>query len=506
MIQTSCLKSLLTVLALGLTSSVFGAVEGGTGLRPLVAAFHVHSSVSTGGLSLDQLAEQAETLGLEAVILSDNFVLHYEYGVLPLRGVFRRTVNLSSVLDHGVEQYLAEVADVQARHPHVLLVPGIEVAPHYYWTGSLLDRNLTLHNSQKNLLVLGLSGAEDYAALPVTGNPASYRYRWDSALNLTPGLLFVPAAWLWRRRTYRTTRVGVVPHKIATQYRASALMVAGLALLLLLNAIPISQPVFSIYDDGLGYRPYQAVIDTVTARGGVAVWSLPEARDFSVHSFGPLGKVTIKTDPYPEALILTTGYAGFGGVYEDTRTATQPGGTWDQVIDLYLNGQRASPPFASGEVAFHGPGHDTKSLDRVLTVLWVRERTLAGLTEAMRAGRMYGVEQYRKEFGLRLDAFRVECQGGTRWAGPGETLDPQGARDRSVHLAVSATDHKAHPISVTIIRSGQVVARLAGETPFEHRYVDDQVSPEARIAYRLEIRGDGEILSNPIFVRPVRTG
>ena len=78
MIQTSCLKSLLTVLALGLTSSVFGAVEGGTGLRPLVAAFHVHSSVSTGGLSLDQLAEQAETLGLEAVILSDNFVLHYE--------------------------------------------------------------------------------------------------------------------------------------------------------------------------------------------------------------------------------------------------------------------------------------------------------------------------------------------------------------------------------------------------------------------------------------------
>src|ERR1043166_2824523 len=34
-------------------------------LRPLVTAFHVHSTASTGDLTLDQLAEQAEQLGLD---------------------------------------------------------------------------------------------------------------------------------------------------------------------------------------------------------------------------------------------------------------------------------------------------------------------------------------------------------------------------------------------------------------------------------------------------------
>ena len=142
----------------------------------------------------------------------------------------------------------------------------------------------------------------------------------------------------------------------------------------------------------------------------------------------------------------------------------------------------------------------------MLTVFWVRERTVAGLAEAMRAGRMYGVEQYKKEFGLRLEAFRVECENGTRGAGSGETLDPQGARDLTVHLSVSATDNGAHPIKVTIIRSGEVVARLTGETPFDQRFLDEHIPADERIAYRVVIRGDGEILSNPIFVRPAQTG
>jgi hypothetical protein len=474
------------------TGLAWGADMGETELRPLVAAVHVHTSVSTGSLSPEQVVEQAEKLGLDAVLLSDNFVLRYEYGMFPLRGVFRKTVSLPSLLEHGVERYLAELAAVQARHQRVLLIPGIEVAPHYHWTGSLVDRNLTMHNAQKNLLVFGLVQPEDYAALPVAGNSSSYRYSWTSALSLTPGLLFVPAVWLWRRRSYRTRLVGVVP----------ALVLAGLALLLLLNASPFGQPVFGIYESGLGYRPYQALIDTVLERGGTVVWSMPEAHDFHVYAYGPLGQVTIKTNPHPEALLFTTGYTAFGGLYEDTRPATRPGGIWDQVIGLYLNGHRANPPYATGELAFHGPGHDTKALDRVLTVFWVRERTAAGVTEAMRAGRMYGVEQYRKEFGLRLESFRVECQGGSRGAGPGDTLDPQGAQDLTVHLSVSATDHGAHPIKVTIIRSGQVVARLVGETPFDHRFVDERVLSNERMAYRVEIRGDGEILSNPIFVRP----
>src|SRR5207249_8267843 len=83
---TSGIACAAGLLVLAPTSQVSGAVESAGGLRPLVAALHVHSTISTGSLNLEPLAERAERLGLDAVVLSDNFVLRYEYGVLPLRG------------------------------------------------------------------------------------------------------------------------------------------------------------------------------------------------------------------------------------------------------------------------------------------------------------------------------------------------------------------------------------------------------------------------------------
>ena len=110
----------------------------------LTVAFHVHSNVSTGSLSLDQIAEQAQKMGIDAVVFSENLALRYEYGLFPLRGMIRRTVTLPSVVEYGIDRYLAAVAEAQARHPGVLLVPGVEVTPHYYWTGfSYISRYFT---------------------------------------------------------------------------------------------------------------------------------------------------------------------------------------------------------------------------------------------------------------------------------------------------------------------------------------------------------------------------
>lgn len=473
-------------------------------LRPLVTSFHVHSTVSTGDLTLEQVAQQAEDLGLDAVVLTENFVLRYDYGLPPFRSLLKHRVSLPSVLDYGLDRFLAEVAETQARHPKILLVPGIEVTPHYYWTGSLLDRNLTMHNSQKNILVVGLSKTEDYRALPVNGNPGSYHYDWTSLAGLLPAALFLPAAWLWTKRSYRTTRVGVTAYREARRHRTSSAVLAALALLLLLNAWPPGEPVFSAYDDRLGYKPYQAFIDAVGARGGVTVWSMPEARDFNVFTYGPLGGVTVKTDPYPEALVMTTGYTAFGGVYQDTRKVTLPGGEWDRLLAQYLARPAGLPPFALGEIAFHGLNRDTRELDQVLTVFQVRQRTLAGLVEALRAGRFYAVGQPVRGLGLRLDEFRALAAGGAQMAGAGESLDPQGARDLALRIKVTAVDGGAHPIAVTLIRSGEVIARLAGETPFEQVLTDPTAPPGVWHAYRLQADGGGsELLSNPIFVGPV---
>jgi hypothetical protein len=420
--------------------------------------------------------------------------------------VIKRTFTLPSVLEYGTGRFLREVEAVQARHPGVLLVPGVEVAPHYYWTGSLIRGNLTMHNSQKNLLVLGLQSAGDYDSLPVLGNPGSYRYGWMSGLSLAPVLLLVPAVWLWRRPVLHETRIGKTTYTVEKRRRLPAIVLGLAALLLLLNARPFGQPVYSAYDDRLDYQPYQTFIDAVVERGGVVLWSMPEAIDFNVYSFGPLGKVTIKTDRYPEALILTNRYTGFGGVYQDTRTVTRPGGVWDQLLGLYLTGQRAAPPFITGEIAFHGPGHDTLELNEVLTVLRVKDRTVAGVAEAIRTGRLYGVSQTRKDYGLRLDLFRVECENGTRSAESGEILDPEGAGDVAVRIMVSATDQGRHPVAVRLVRSGEIISNLTGETPFDRRIMDATVPRGRWHSYRVEVQGDGEILSNPVFLGPIPEG
>lgn len=465
----------------------------------MTVAVHVHSTVSTGSLSLDEIAERAQRMGIDAVVFSENLALRYEYGLFPLRGFLRRTVTLPSVVEYGIDRYLAALAQAQARHPGVLLVPGVEVTPHYYWTGSPLDRNLTMHNSQKNLLVVGLTRPEDYAALPVPGNAAFSRYGWEALGTLGPVAMLLCAGWLWRRTTTRKVRVGVAMIRVVQRDQVPAGLLAACGALLLLLGWPYDSPLFSFYDDQVKERPYQALIDMAAQRGGTVVWSMPEAVDFNVHSYGPLGPVTVKTDPYPLSLLQTTGYAGFGGVYQDARTLTEPGALWDQLLLQYLDGQRAAPPVAYGEIAFHRPGEAGIELNQVLNVVTVRERTIAGLAEAMQAGRLYALAQTGRPFGLRLDTFQVETQDGTRVAVAGQSFE-RGAGPPAVRVAVSATDSGSHQVFVTVVRSGQIIARVAGTTPFHQRLVDVTLPAGAAAFYRVDIRGEGEILSNPIFV------
>ena len=462
--------------------------------QPLLAAVHVHSTASTGELTVEALAERAEELGLDALILTDNFSLRYEYGLWPLPGLLKQHVSFPSVLEYGIERYLDEIAAAQRRHSKLIILPGVEVAPYYYWTGSILERTLTMHNAQRNLLVIGLTKPDDYRSLPASGNTSSYTFDWRGAVNGVPMLLAIPAVWLWRplrrdpdRRSLR---------------RAIACVLIVLAVALVANAWPLSQPAFSSYDDRLGYRPYQALIDDVRVKGGLVFWSMTEARDFHEYAAGPLGTVTVKTEPHLESLLQTTGYTGFGGLYQDGRTAIKPGELWDRLLQLPTSEQRPIPVLI-GELAFHGFTDAGKDLHRLVTVLWVKDRTAVGVLEALQSGHSYAVGDGDRHVQLRLDEFRVVCQGGTKSASVGDRLDPGGARDLMVRLSVTAVDRGRHPVNVRVIRSGQVLAQLAGETPFHVDWPDTSVPIAERMTYRVEITGSGELLSNPIFVEPI---
>ncbi len=462
--------------------------------QQVLATVHVHSTASTGELTVDELAERAEQLGLDVLILTDNFSLRYEYGLWPLPGLLKQQVSFPSVLEYGIERYLDEIAAVQSRHPKLIILPGVEVAPYYYWTGSIVGRTLTMHNAQRNLLVLGLTNPDDYRSLPASGNTSSYSFDWRSAVNGVPVLLAIPAVWLWRPLKRRADQRSL--------RRAMACVLIVFAVALLVNAWPLSQPAFSSYDDRLGYRPYQALIDDVRAKGGLVFWSMTEARDFHEYGAGLLGTVTIKTEPHPESLLHTMGYTGFGGLYQDGRTNIKPGELWDRLLQLPTNEQRPIPVLI-GELAFHGLKDAGKDLHRLITALWVKERTAAGVLEALQSGHSYAVGDGDHHVQLRLGEFRVVCQGGAKSASVGDRLDPGGAHDLMVQLSVTAVDRGRHPVKVRVIRSGQVIAQLIGETPFRVDWPDTSVPIAERMTYRVEITGSGELLSNPIFVEPI---
>lgn len=491
------------LLAVWFWSTVGSAQESVQAWRHVPAAFHVHSLLLNGGDSFDALAAQAKASGVEALFLTDNYLLRYEYGLFPFRGLMRRTHELPSVVQVGVDWFFAQVREAGLRHPEVMFIPGVEVVPHYYWTGSLAGKDLTMHDSQKNILVLGLPAADDYKRLPGAGNRAAYEYGWISMVLLSPILLIPPGVWLVSRRVNRKVRVGWTFMVVRERRMAPGISLLALAGLLLVNNYPFGALRYDPYRDDAGLRPHQDLIDYVRERGGLTIWSMPEARDFNRYDYGRLGVVTVKTEPYPEALLNTSGYTGFGAVYQDNITVTDSGGVWDAVLSQYAENpqQGTLPPWGLGEVAYRATDTAGKHLYPVDTVLLVKERTPAALLEAMARGRMYA--RFRaKEYGLVLKDFAVGAESMGAVAISGQTLQAPPSTSVRLRVAVATTDGRSHRTSVKVIRSGQVMASSTETVPFTLTFQDSAPAAGRMSYYRLMIgSGDQLIVTNPIFVR-----
>lgn len=462
----------------------------------LRVAIHVHSTMSTGMLNLESLARRAEQQQLDVLILSENFTLRYDYGVHPLEGFLKHQVTFPSVMEYGIQRFLDEIQAVQQRHPNLMIIPGVEVAPHYYWTGSLLQGNLTMHNAQRNLLVIGLEKAEDYERLPARGNSGSFVWNWQSLTNGLPLLLLVPVAWLWTHEESRSFEsIGTRPRV----RQGCAIILLAICLGFTVNAWPIKMPVYDSHDANIGYRPYQDLIDKAVEGGALVFWSMTEARDFSQHSFGPLGTVTIKTEPHPEALVLTRNYTGFGGLYQDVRRVVTPGGVWDQLLRSKMTTAQAACPTMIGEVAFHGTSDAGKDLDQVYTVIQAVDRTRASVMDGIRTGRAYAVARGDQNALLQLDAFQVSNK--EESATIGETLQGSAIGNILVHVRLSTVDGQSHPTKLRVIRSGQVIRQIEGHTPMQLDLIDHEAQSGEWLNYRVEATGtSGELLTNPIYI------
>lgn len=446
----------------------------------LAGLLDTRTTFSDGKLDPESLARLAKEKGFDILFINDHDRLVMEYGLPPLKNVLRKREELNSINKEGAERFLDAIRDVQKKYPDMIIIPGSESAPFYYWTGSYLKGNLTAHKDEQRILTVGLERPGDYEELPILHNGISLRYFRSFLpvmfLLLVSFILGVFMSLRWRGF-----------------YRISGLVISGLSVLFMLNTNAFRNSPFDQYHGDQGIAPYQLLIDYVKSRGGMTFWNYPETKS-GVRKMGP---ISVNTPPYPEVLEMARGYTGFSALYGDNITVIEPGHEWDRVLMEYCKDERDRPVWGISTADFHEEGRDGGSLGDYPTVFLVREKTKEGVVSAMREGKMYA---YRGKYPQRivLDEFCV-CSSECRpRAISGDHIILQ--ENPRIHISLSSKMPAERPVTVRLIRSGEFIRAFEGKLPLKIDYEDRYYKPGQKIYYRIDVRGCGDLVSNPIFV------
>jgi hypothetical protein len=442
-------------------------VEAMAAGKPVVAS-------NTGGIP--DLVKLARTRGFSVVFINDHDRMAMEYGLPPFRNILKKRVELNSINKAGAPGYLNNIRAVAEKYPEMIIIPGSETAAFYYWTGSYLKKNLTAHNHERRILTIGLDKANDYQDLPIIHNGLSIRF----SAPLLPGVLMFFAALVFC--VFLSRHNGI--------YRIFGSIIAVLSVLFMINTNLFRSSPFDQYHGDQGIVPYQGVIDHVNSRGGMTFWNYPETRS-GVRRKGP---IFVNTPPHPEVLGQSKGYTGFAALYGDIVTITEPGDTWDAVLLEYCRGTREQPVWGISTADFHEDGGAGEKLGNFPTVFLARKKTAGEILSAMRTGRMYACRgNYPQR--MMLNEFSV-CSSGKVVSG--EEILLRG--HPRVHISLSLKEPTQNRVKIRLIRSGKLIKTFNGSLPIKIDYEDKYFEPGQKIYYRIDARGHGALVSNPIFV------
>jgi len=461
----------------------------------LSSAIHMSSRVSDGKYSLEEIADIAGRNGVRVLIPADRDSMTWEYGIMPLRNIAKRTVEERSVFSFGIIKYLKLLDSIRKEHPDMIIIPGIESAPYYYWQGSVFDDNLVIKDWHKHLLVIGLSKSADLEYLPVLGNPKGLRQPpgLRNIILFWPLALFALGVLCARRRAYSYTDIsGKALGPYSGAWRVIGISAICVSLVFLINNYPFLYQKFDQYHGNRGVIPYQNLIDYANGRGGLTFWAHPEASN--VDKTGPVG---IETEAHSEYLLKARDYTGFAVFYEGYQEVGAAGGIWDRILLEYCRGDRKSPIWAIGGLAFDKAGDLSVVMNDVRTVLLCRGSDAAAALEAMKKGRMY-CSRGKDSSSFVLDEFTVS--GG---AGIGKTMGEESVlrQDPQITIEGHLLRGQDKTFTIQLIKDGLVVKDFEARSPFRVSYVDTDTR-QGRSYYRLEIKAqDLLVISNPIFVQ-----
>jgi hypothetical protein len=472
---------IITIAAVLITLFLFNTTVSARDFFQLPGVIHVHSTYSSGRYSIEELVAKAKEKNLEVLVLTDHDQVVMEYGLFPLRNLIKKREVRNSVLQAGPQRYLNEIRRLNEAQQSVLIIPGVQSSPFYFWKGDPLGQGLSAHNFRKELLLIGLFSPADYYGLPRLHGGFSTRYVKD----LLPRFIVFLAVLLIS--VYLLLQKGKV--------RIGGLITAILSIALLVNHHPFKSSRFDAYHGDQGIAPYQDVIDYVDSRGGLVFWAHPES-NYSKDGIR-LGLIRMVTKPYPDDLIASENYTGFAALYGDSLRAADAGMQWDQILMNYCRGRRAHPVWAIGGSDFH---EEQKGFDLATfqTIFLVENKRQEDVTQALKQGRIYAVRQ-ASDIRLTLDQFQLLDKENGKMALMGEELNLKAAP--IIEGRVAASDGGGYAVNVSIIKDGRQAWTFEGQTPLDFHLVD-QDGRIGKSYYRLNVKGKatGHLLSNPIFV------
>jgi hypothetical protein len=454
----------------------------------------LRSTFSDGSHSIQDLARIARARGFKVLFINDHDRIAIAYGIPPFRNILRLKKEFPSIMTHGPEAFLDEIQQVSRQYPDMIIIPGCETSAFYYWSGSLLNRDLTLHQFDQKMLIVHLNKPEDYARIPNLHNALSLRYTY----RLLPYTLpyFIPLV------------IGIFMVRRKRNIRRLGLLFIIISLLGIIDVNPFRSSLFNPYQGDQGIRPYQELIDYVNDRGGLSFWNYPEQRSgkrqvkYSTPTgFIPDISIQVNTPPYPQVLNESTGYTGFSAIYGDQITATDPGREWDKALNEYCRGEREQAPWGIATADFHQDGRLGLKLGAFPTTFLVKEFSKEGILEALAQGRFYCSRGNGLVWPI-LDYFHVSDRNGRKGI-MGETLLTRNPPVISFRITYNneTTDSK----TVYLIRGGKLLKTYKGPLPLEIEYSDTTIPLNQKTYYRL-LDKKNHFTSNPIFVeyRPDR--
>jgi hypothetical protein len=444
-------------------------------------AADIKTNFSEGCSTIKDLASQAERQKIDVLLFGDYARNSMEFGAKPFENLFTNGTNGSSVLERGAGGYISEIKDNDRQFERTLLIPGVETIPFYFWSGSNYDKNLTAHNWDKHLLVLGMDAAQDLEQLPLPNSNLSKNYT-DEFLNN-----FIIIAFIF------LVTVGAV---YKGYFRIITVPLMLLFALLTANNHPFQSSPFDPYHGDRGLEPYQNLIDFATSKGALVFWNHMET-DMGIRQ---KDTTTLETLPYPDDLLNTRNYTGFQAVGDKPIHQTEPGQQWDQVLMQYQSGEREQPVWGFGGNDYLCENENGDRLGSVRTIFLVRERNNETVLDAMRNGRMYAVRQ-SDENRLSLDEFVVEDQKAGNQVTMGEELVSSDFPAIKLKLRTIQGGNKTAQIQ--IIRNGALVKAETVSLPYELTWRDIGIDRKEPVYYRIkaQISPENHLVSNPIFVK-----